>query len=90
MNGLLFLKNNLYLEKVFKFILFFSNFLVLCHLGITDHAQNKLGDITYLDFPDVGSTFEEGESMGEIESPKAVSDLYAPANLEVGKFFFKK
>ena len=54
-------------------------------MGITDNAQNKLGDITYLGFPDEGAVFEEGESMGEIESPKAVSDIYAPTELEVGR-----
>ena len=57
-------------------------------MGITDNAQNKLGDITYLSFPDPGTAFEEGESMGEIESPKAVSDIYAPMELEMGSILF--
>lgn len=61
---------------------------MLCHLGITNHAQNQLGDITYLSFPEEGTEFSSGDSMSEIESPKAVSDIYAPADLVAGKNFF--
>ena len=59
------------------------------HLGITDYAQNHLGDITYLGLPDEGQKFAPGDSLGEIESPKAVSEIYAPAALIVGKFCFQ-
>ena len=51
--------------------------------GITDYAQDQLGDIVYLDLPQPGATLAQLEKMGEIESVKAVSDLYAPASGEV-------
>lgn len=47
-------------------------------VGITDFAQDALGDIVYVDLPDVGSTFSAGEAFGEIESTKSVSDVYVP------------
>src|SRR5699024_12125225 len=47
-------------------------------IGITEYAQSKLGDIVFVQLPDVGSETESGESFGEVESPKSVSDLYAP------------
>lgn len=47
-------------------------------IGITDFAQDALGDIVYVDLPDVGATFGDGEAFGEIESTKSVSDVYAP------------
>jgi glycine cleavage system H protein len=46
--------------------------------GITDHAQNSLGDITFVQLPKVGAAFKTGESFGVVESVKAASDLYAP------------
>jgi glycine cleavage system H protein len=52
-------------------------------VGITDYAQDQLGDIVYLDLPATGSTLEQGRKLGEIESVKAVSDLYAPVSGEV-------
>lgn len=52
-------------------------------VGITDYAQDQLGDIVYLDLPATGSTLEQGGKLGEIESVKAVSDLYAPVSGEV-------
>ena len=51
--------------------------------GITDYAQQQLGDIVYVELPDVGQTVERGEPFGVIESVKAVSDLYAPVSGEV-------
>jgi glycine cleavage system H protein len=48
-------------------------------VGITDYAQNSLGDITYVQLPKVGATFKVGETFGVVESVKAASDLYAPA-----------
>lgn len=47
-------------------------------VGITDWAQSELGDIVYLELPEVGSVIELGEPFGTIEAVKAVSDLYAP------------
>ncbi len=47
-------------------------------VGITDYAQDALGDIVFVDLPTVGSTVEAGGQMGELESTKSVSELYAP------------
>ena len=52
-------------------------------IGITDHAQDELGDVVFVELPDEGDTFEAGESFGTVESVKAVSDLYAPVGGEV-------
>jgi glycine cleavage system H protein len=52
-------------------------------IGITDYAQDALGDIVYLELPQVGATLKPGESFGAIESVKASSDLYAPVGGEV-------
>ena len=55
----------------------------LAVIGITDHAQAELGDVVYLELPEVGSAIVQGESFGVIESVKAASDLYAPISGEV-------
>jgi glycine cleavage system H protein len=52
-------------------------------IGITDHAQDELGDVVFVELPDEGDTFDAGESFGTVESVKAVSDLYAPVGGEV-------
>ena len=52
-------------------------------VGITDYAQSSLGDIVFVEFPDVGQTLQQGESFGVVESIKSVSDLYAPVSGEV-------
>ena len=52
-------------------------------IGITDHAQEELGDIVYVDLPQVGTRLETGKSLGSVESVKAVSDIYAPLSGEV-------
>jgi len=52
-------------------------------VGITDHAQNELGDVVYLELPEVGARIAEGQPFGTIESVKAVSDLYAPVSGEI-------
>lgn len=49
-------------------------------VGITDHAQDSLGDIVFVELPKVGSKVEKGKVFGSVESVKAVSDLYAPAS----------
>ena len=52
-------------------------------VGITDHAQDELGDIVFVELPEVGATFDAGDSFGTVESVKAVSDLYTPVGGEV-------
>jgi len=52
-------------------------------VGITDYAQDALGDIVYVDLPAVGSRFEAGGVLGEVESTKSVSEIYAPIAGEV-------
>lgn len=49
-------------------------------VGITAYAQEQLGDIVYVDLPDEGASLERGQSFGEVESTKSVSDLYAPVS----------
>ncbi len=52
-------------------------------VGITDYAQKQLGDVVYLELPEVGRTFNKGDVFGTIESVKAVSELYCPVSGEV-------
>ena len=52
-------------------------------VGITDYAQQQLGDVVYLELPQVGRTLKTGESFGTVESVKAVSELYSPISGEV-------
>jgi len=52
-------------------------------VGIDDYAQDQLGDIVYVDLPQVGDTFSKGEEFGSVESVKAVSELYLPVGGEV-------
>ena len=52
-------------------------------IGITDHAQDELGDVVFVELPEEGTSFEAGDSFGTVESVKAVSDLYAPVGGEV-------
>lgn len=47
-------------------------------VGITDHAQEQLGDVVFVDLPAAGTSVSAGEAFGEVESTKSVSDLYAP------------
>jgi glycine cleavage system H protein len=49
-------------------------------IGITDHAQNSLGDIVFVELPKVGAEIAAGQTFGSVESVKAVSDLYAPVS----------
>ena len=51
--------------------------------GITDYAQDSLGDIVYVSLPDVGAALTAGQACGEVESTKSVSDIYAPVAGEV-------
>ena len=52
-------------------------------VGITDYAQQQLGDVVYIELPDVGAKLKQGQSFGTIESVKAVSELYSPVAGEV-------
>lgn len=52
-------------------------------VGITEYAAEQLGDIVFVELPDIGQSFEQGESFGSIESVKAQSDLYMPVAGEV-------
>ncbi|KAE8882278.1 hypothetical protein PF005_g10194 [Phytophthora fragariae] len=49
-------------------------------IGITDFAQNSLGDVVYVDLPSVGDKFQKGDAFGAVESVKAASDVYTPAS----------
>jgi len=51
--------------------------------GISDHAQESLSDIVYVELPEVGDTFERGDTFGVVESVKAASDLYMPMGGEI-------
>ena len=55
----------------------------LVKVGITDYAQDQLGDIVFVELPDVGETFEKGAEFGTVESVKAVSELYMPIGGEI-------
>ncbi len=50
----------------------------LVRVGITDYAQDALGDVVFVQLPSVGATVNKGEPLGEVESTKSVSDVYAP------------
>ena len=52
-------------------------------VGITDYAQKELGDVVFIDLPEIGARLQQGDSFGTIESVKAVSELYAPVSGEV-------
>ncbi len=52
-------------------------------VGITEHAQEELGDVVFVELPEKGASFSAGDTFGTIESVKAVSDLYAPVGGEV-------
>lgn len=55
----------------------------LAIIGITDHAQGELGDITYLELPEAGDDLSQASPLGIVESVKAASDIYAPVDGEV-------
>ncbi len=55
--------------------------LIVC--GISDHAQDSLSDIVYIEFPEIGDTLNQGDAFGVIESVKAASDLYMPMSGEI-------
>lgn len=52
-------------------------------VGITDHAQEQLGDVVFVELPELGEAVTRGDTVGVVESVKAVSDIYAPASGEI-------
>lgn len=52
-------------------------------IGITEHAQHELGDIVFVDLPKIGTKLQKGDTLGSVESVKAVSDIYSPVSGEV-------
>ncbi len=52
-------------------------------IGITDYAQDQLGDVVFVELPEVGATFSQGDEFGTVESVKAVSELYMPVGGEI-------
>jgi glycine cleavage system H protein len=54
-----------------------------CYLGISEHAQHELGDITFVELPAVGAEFAAGDVCSTVESVKAVAEVYAPIDLKV-------
>lgn len=52
-------------------------------IGVTDYAQDQMGDIVYVELPEVGDSFEKGDEFGVLESVKAVSELYLPLSGEI-------
>ncbi|MEJ2058292.1 MAG: glycine cleavage system protein GcvH [Desulfofustis sp.] len=55
----------------------------LVRIGISDYAQDQLGDIVFVELPEVGASFESGEEFGTLESVKAVSEIYLPLGGEI-------
>ncbi len=55
----------------------------IVRIGISDYAQDSLGDITFVEFPQVGDVFHKGEQFGTVESTKAVSELFMPVGGEI-------
>ena len=54
-------------------------------VGITDHAQQQLGDVVYVELPSAGAAYKQGDPFGSVESVKAVSELYLPVSGEVAE-----
>ena len=52
-------------------------------IGVSEYAQEQLGDITYVELPEIGDTFSKGDTLGVIEAVKAASDIYSPVSGEV-------
>ena len=55
----------------------------LVRIGITDYAQEQLGDVVFVQLPEAGQSYEVGDTLGEVESTKSVSEIYAPLAGEV-------
>ena len=66
---------NLYYTKNHEWIMFDNK---IATIGITDYAQSELGDIIFIELPDIGSIWNSGDAIGTIEAVKTVADLYSP------------
>ncbi|MDO8643632.1 MAG: glycine cleavage system protein GcvH, partial [bacterium] len=55
-------------------------------VGVTDHAQDQLGEIVFVELPDEGEEFEKGDSFGVVESVKSVNDVYSPLSGKIIEF----
>ena len=71
---------NLFYTKEHEWIEFQDDLAII---GITDFAQSQLGDVIFIEFPEIGGMIKSGSSFGEVEAVKTVSDLYAPISGEV-------
>ena len=67
----------LYYSESHEWVKFEGNVAIV---GITDFAQHAMGDLSYVDMPEVGDEFEKGEEFGAVESVKAASDLFSPVS----------
>ena len=54
-----------------------------CYVGITDYAQDQLGEIVYVDLPELGDSLDQNDTFGVVESVKAVNDLFSPVSGEI-------
>ena len=71
---------NLFYTKDHEWVKIDGNIAII---GITDYAQGELGDIIFLEFPEIGLECAEGESIGTIEAVKTVSDIYSPVKAKI-------
>lgn len=76
------IRDNLKYTEDHEWVLIDGNFVTL---GITDYAQDSLSDIVYVELPEVGTIVEAGETVGNIESVKAVAELFSPVSGEVSE-----
>lgn len=72
--------NNILCTKSHEYIIISDNQAII---GITDYAVDQLGDVVFVELPDIGATFNKGESFGTIESVKAASEIYMPVSGKV-------
>lgn len=72
--------NNYYYTKEHEWLLVENDEATV---GITDHAQNQLGDIVYVELPESGDSFDAGEEFGSVESVKAVAEVFMPIDGEI-------
>ena len=67
--------NNLYYTKNHEWVSIYNG---IANIGITEYAQSELGDIIFIEFPDIGSTCNIGDTIGTIEAVKTVADIFSP------------
>lgn len=74
-----------YFSKEHEWVLLDNNDTTLAKVGITDHAQESLGDIVYVEMPEIGTQIVAGDEVAVVESAKAASDIYAPITGKVAE-----